>query len=385
MLTSVMISHDAVQKIPSAELHFRQEKKATDNAFRKQNNSLKMTKFRQKELSGEIVEPMTIPNKDRFVVFPIQHEDMWTMYKNAVASFWTTEELDLSDDLLDLKKLTKAEKDFLMHVIAFFAASDGIVNENLVKNFADEVQIAEARSFYSFQIAMESIHSEVYSQLIDTFIQNPEEKRKLFNAIQTIPCITKKANWALKWTNNNVASFAERLVAFAAVEGIFFSGSFCAIFWLKNRGLMPGLGTSNELISRDEGMHCDFACLLYKKLIHPLPEARVHQIIHEAVETEIEFVTVALNVAVIGMNAKLMSSYIRYCADRLLLELGYTKLYGDTMPFPWMTLISLQGKTNFFEKRVSEYAKSNVGNTTATEATIQLKNLFEGGLDDDDF
>lgn len=338
----------------------------------------KPTSFKQQELDGMIVEPMTVPDKSRFVLFPIQHQDIWSFYKKAEACFWTAEEIDLSADLADLKKLSPNEQNFLMHVIAFFAASDGIVNENLVKNFADEVQLAEARSFYSLQIFMESIHSEVYSQLINTYISDPVKKTYLFNAITTIPCIQKKAEWALKWTDKNIASFAERLIAFAAVEGVFFSGSFCAIFWLKNRGLMPGLGLSNELISRDEGMHCDFACMLYQKLRHPLPEKRVHQIIDEAVQTEIEFITVALNVAVIGMNAKLMSQYIRFCADRLLQSLGYNQLYGDTMPFPWMTLISLQGKTNFFEKRVSEYAKAGV-----TELVENKQDVFKS-LDVDD-
>ena len=324
------------------------------------NNTV--TPFRQLEIDGQIQEPMTLETKSRFVLFPIQHEDMWRMYKKAEACFWTAEELDLSNDKQDLtEKMTADERSFLMHVIAFFAASDGIVNENLVKNFADEIQVPEARCFYGFQIAIENIHSEVYSLLIDTYISDKRERRRLFNAIETIPCIKKKADWALKWTTKGRASFAERLIAFAAVEGIFFSGSFCAIFWLKNRGLMPGLCTSNELISRDEGMHCDFACMLYQKLEHPLPEARVYEIIREAVDHEIEFVTVALDVAVIGMNKTRMSEYIRFCADRLLVALGLPKLYDAVNPFEWMTLISLQGKTNFFEKRVSEYAIAGVG------------------------
>ena len=320
------------------------------------------TYYRQLELSGEIEEPFTKPTTSRFVLFPIEHSDIWKMYKQAEACFWTAEELDLTEDLKDLnKKMTQDERRFIMYVIAFFAASDGIVNENLVKNFADEIQVPEARCFYGFQIAMENIHSEVYSLLIDTYISDKKERQHLFGALETIPCIAKKAEWALKWTQKGVASFAERLIAFAAVEGIFFSGSFCAIFWLKHRGLMPGLCTSNELISRDEGMHCDFACLMYKKLKHPLPTERVYKIISEAVTYEIEFICVALNVAVIGMNKERMSEYIRFCADRLLVALGLPKLYNAHNPFEWMTLISLQGKTNFFEKRVSEYAMAGVG------------------------
>lgn len=246
-------------------------------------------------------------------------------------------------------------------MLAFFAASDGIVNENLAMNFASEVQVPEARSFYGFQIAIENIHSEVYSLLIDTYVKDKEEKSKLFNAITTVPCVMKKAHWALRWTNSKVASFAERLVAFAAVEGIFFSGSFCAIFWLKKRGLMPGLGFSNELISRDEGLHCDFACLLYSLLVSKLPESRVHEIIGAAVECEKEFVTDALPVELIGMNSTMMQTYIEFVADRLLVALGVAKLYNATNPFQWMEMQALQGKANFFEKRVSEYSLSNVG------------------------
>lgn len=328
------------------------------------------TFYKQLELDGKTHEPMLEKTKNRFVLFPIQEPKMWEMYKKSEAQFWTAEEIDLSDDLKDLQKLSKDERHFIMHVIAFFAASDGIVNENLVKNFADEVQLSEARCFYGFQIAIENIHSEVYSLLIDTYVNNKEEKLKLFQAIERIPCIQKKADWALKWTHKDRASFAERLVAFAAVEGIFFSGSFCAIFWLKNRGLMKGLCQSNELISRDEGLHCDFACYLYQKLLNPLPESRVHEIVREAVEYEIEFVTEALNVAVIGMNAKLMSQYIKFCADRLLQSLGVSKMFFVGNPFAWMTLISLQGKTNFFEKRVSEYALPNVGVENGSKPVI---------------
>ena len=283
------------------------------------------------------------------------------MYKKALASFWSTEEIDLSYDLSDWDKLTNDEKHFLSHVLAFFAASDGIVNENLICNFATEVQSAEARCFYGFQIAMENIHSETYSLLIDTYIKDEKKKTHLLKAIETMPCVQKKAKWALKWCDANNASFAERMIAFAAVEGIFFSGAFCAIFWLKKRGLMPGLCFSNELISRDEGMHCDFACLLYKKLVNKLPKSRIVEIVTNAVEIEKEFVVYSLPVELIGMNSGLMCEYIKFCADRLLGALGCIKYYNAANPFEWMEMISLQGKTNFFEKRVGEYAKSGVG------------------------
>lgn len=307
-------------------------------------------------------EPILKENKDRFVIFPIQHNDIWEFYKKAEASFWTAEELDLHTDIDHWNnKLNDDEKHFIKHVLAFFAASDGIVNENLAENFVAEVQYPEAKFFYGFQIAMENIHSETYSLLIDTYIKDPAEKDKLFHAIDTLDCVTKKATWALRWIEN--ASFAERLVAFAAVEGIFFSGSFCSIFWLKNRGLMPGLSFSNELISRDEGLHCDFACHLYTKhLVNQLPKERVTEIITNAVEIEKEFVTDALPVRLIGMNADLMAQYIEFVADRLLGELGCDKVYGSSNPFSFMEMISLQGKTNFFEKRVGEYQKAGVMN-----------------------
>ncbi|ALD22859.1 ribonucleoside-diphosphate reductase [Hymenobacter sp. DG25A] len=281
------------------------------------------------------------------------------MYKKAEASFWTAEEIDLSQDQKDWEALNDGERHFISHVLAFFAASDGIVNENLAVNFMQEVQMPEARCFYGFQIMMENIHSETYSLLIDTYIKDPKEKDRLFNALETVPCVKKKGEWALKWINSE--DFAERIIAFAAVEGIFFSGSFCSIFWLKKRGLMPGLTFSNELISRDEGLHCDFACLLYEKyLVNKLPEARVHAIIRDAVQIEQEFVTDALPVNLIGMNAKAMSQYIEFVADRLLQSLGYSKIYNATNPFDFMEMISLQGKTNFFEKRVAEYQKAGV-------------------------
>jgi ribonucleotide reductase beta subunit family protein with ferritin-like domain len=283
------------------------------------------------------------------------------MYKKAEASFWTAEEIDLASDHKDWEKLSKNEKHFITHVLAFFAASDGIVNENLAMNFSNEIQCSEARCFYGFQMAIENIHSEVYSLLIDTYIKDLTEKTYLLNAIETVPCVEKKASWAMKWCNRDYSSFAERLVAFATVEGIFFSGSFCSIFWLKKRGLMPGLSFSNELISRDEGMHCDFACLIYNKLANHLPQQRIYDIIGEAVDIECEFVRDALPVELIGMNSALMIQYIKFCADRLLVALQCEKLYNAQNPFDWMEMISLQGKTNFFEKRVSEYSKSGVG------------------------
>ncbi len=314
-------------------------------------------------------EPLLIPNSKRFVLFPIEHPQVWAMYKKAQASFWTAEEIDLTADMTDWNhKLNADEKHFVSHVLAFFSASDGIVNENLAARFLTEVQIPEAKCFYGFQIAIENIHSETYSLLIDTYIKDPAQRKYLFNAIETIPCVKKKADWALKWIAN-AASFAERLVAFAAVEGIFFSGSFCSVFWLKKRGLMPGLAFSNELISRDEGLHTDFACLLYTMLKNPLPEAVVHQIVGEAVEYEKEFICEALPVALIGMNADSMSQYIEFCADRLLISLGVEPLYNATNPFDWMEMISLQGKTNFFEKRLSEYRKSAVNTNGAGEAS----------------
>jgi ribonucleoside-diphosphate reductase subunit M2 len=289
------------------------------------------------------------------------------MYKKAEASFWTAEEVDLADDVRHWKGMTENERHFITHILAFFAASDGIVNENLAMNFSNEVQISEARCFYGFQIAIENIHSEVYSLLIDSYVKDPMEKQHLFNAIEEIPCVRKKALWALKWCNRERVSFAERIVAFAAVEGIFFSGSFCSIFWLKKRGLMPGLSFSNELISRDEGLHCDFACLLYSKLVNKLPESRIYEIIGNAVEIEKEFIRDALPVELIGMNSTLMSQYIEFCADRLLVSLGYEKKWKAVNPFDWMDMISLSGKTNFFERRVSEYAKSGVGIETSQQ------------------
>ena len=297
-------------------------------------------------------------NKDRFVILPIKYPRVWEQYKKHEASFWTAEEIDLSSDLKDWAALNDGERHFISHVLAFFAASDGIVNENLAVNFMSEVQLPEARCFYGFQIMMENIHSETYALLIDTYIKDPQEKYRLFHAIDTVPAVKKKAEWALRWIDNG--NFAERLVAFAAVEGIFFSGSFCSIFWLKKRGLMPGLTFSNELISRDEGLHCEFACLLYSMLNEKLPEEQVVGIISDAVAIEKEFITEALPVALIGMNAKLMQQYIEFVADRWLGELGCKKIYNASNPFDFMEMISLEGKTNFFEKRVGDYQKSGV-------------------------
>lgn len=323
-----------------------------------------------------ITEPLLQDNKDRFVIFPIQHNDIWQFYKNAEASFWTAEEVDLSPDLHDWQnKLNDNERFFISRVLAFFAASDGIVNENLAINFLQEVQYPEARCFYGFQIMIENIHSEIYSLLIDTYVKDPAEKDYLLRAIETIPCVTKKAKWALRWITKG--SFAERLIAFAAVEGIFFSGSFCSIFWLKKRGLMPGLTFSNELISRDEGLHCDFACLLYvNHLQNKLSEETIREIIVDAVAIEKEFVTDALPVKLIGMNAELMCQYIEFVADRLLVALGCNKVWNATNPFDFMELISLQGKTNFFERRVGEYQKTGVAQTNSEQNTFSLDEDF---------
>ena len=319
------------------------------------------------------IEPILQENPNRFVLFPIEHDDIWQFYKKSEANFWTAEEIDLAQDLTDWdQKLNDNERHFIKHVLAFFAASDGIVNENLAENFVSEVQYTEAKFFYGFQIMMENIHSETYSLLIDTYIKDPKEKDYLFNAIENLECVNKKANWALRWIKNS--TFAERLIAFAAVEGIFFSGSFCSIFWLKNRGLMPGLSFSNELISRDEGMHCDFACLLYNDhVVNKLSPDTVKKIIMDAVEIEKEFVSAAIPVKLIGMNAELMQQYIEFVADRLLAALNQPKVYKVENPFPWMDLISIQGKTNFFEKRVGDYQKSGV----MTERDKQVFTLNE--------
>jgi ribonucleoside-diphosphate reductase beta chain len=306
------------------------------------------------------MEKILTENKNRFVLFPIEHHDIWDYYKKAESVFWTAEEIDLSSDLIDWERLNDGEKHFVKNVLAFFAASDGIVNENLAENFVSEVQYTEAKFFYGFQIMMENIHSETYSLLIDTYIKDKEEQNYLFNAIDTIPAVQKKAQWALKWIGSE--SFVERLIAFAAVEGIFFSGSFCSIFWLKKRGLMPGLSFSNELISRDEGLHCDFAVHLYNNHIeNKLTKDRIMEIIGSALEIEKEFITESLPVDLIGMNKDLMKQYLEYVADRLLVDLGVGKVYNSENPFDFMQNIAMENKTNFFEKRVSDYSKAAVG------------------------
>ena len=321
-------------------------------------------------------EPLLQENKDRFVIFPIKHHDIWEWYKKCEASFWTAEEIDLHQDLNDWStKLNDDERYFIKHILAFFAASDGIVNENLAENFVNEVQYSEAKFFYGFQIMMENIHSETYSLLIDTYVKDDAEKDNLFNAIEVFPAIKKKADWALKWIESD--SFAERLIAFAAVEGIFFSGAFCSIFWLKKRGLMPGLTFSNELISRDEGVHCDFAVHLHNNhLVNKVPKERIKQIITNALDIEKEFITESLPVSLIGMNSKLMTQYLEFVTDRLLVELQCEKIYNVTNPFDFMDMISLQGKTNFFEKRVSEYQKAGVLNNDTRSEEISFDEDF---------
>ena len=318
-----------------------------------------------KDLSNSVTivlpEPMLTPSEDRFVVFPIQHPDLWAKYKQHMCVFWTPEEIDLSKDMGHWEKLTDGERHFIKHILGFFAGSDGIVMENLAMRFSHEVQWPEAKFFYACQNLLESVHSETYSLLIDTYITDPQEKSDLLGAIQTIPSVKKKSDWAMQWIESKEADFGTRLIAFAAIEGIFFSGAFCAIFWLKQRGIMPGLTVSNEFIARDEGIHTDFACLLYSKIVNRLPKLKAHKLIREAVKIEKQFITKALPCELIGMNAKLMSQYIEFVADRLSLQLGYPKIYSATNPFDFMERISLENKDNFFEKRVSTYAKGSVG------------------------
>lgn len=316
-------------------------------------------------------EPILTETKNRFVLFPLQNNEIWEMYKKHLACFWVATEIDLSQDLNDWKKLKDDEKHFIKYVLAFFAASDGIVLENLADNFICEVKLPEARCFYGFQAAMENIHSETYSLLIDTYIKDKKEKDNLFNAMNNIPCIQQKANWAVKWMNKD-SPFVQRLVAFACVEGIHFSGSFCAIYWLKKRGLMPGLTYSNELISRDEGLHTDFACLLYRQAVNKLTDEEVHHIVKEAVKIEKNFICDALPCKLIGMNSDMMATYIEFIADHLLYELGHSKLYNVENPFEWMDMINLTGKTNFFERRVSEYQKSGVMDSLNNKKTINF-------------
>lgn len=344
-------------------LHEQNKENANTKSVLSENKA-NLIKIMQEESEGKAfdreLEPLLRDNPRRFVIFPIQYPDIWAKYKEAEASFWTTEEVDLTRDVTDWKNLTENERHFISHVLAFFAASDGIVNENLVERFSQEVQVTEARCFYGFQIAIENIHSEMYSMLIECYISDPDEKQFLFNAVETMPCVAKKADWALNWISSKDATFGERVVAFAAVEGIFFSGSFASIFWLKKRGLMPGLTFSNELISRDEGLHCDFACLMFAYVVQKPSKERVTGIIKDAVRIEKEFLTEALPVSLIGMNCQQMCQYIEFVADRLLTELGCDKVFHSKNPFDFMTVISTDGKTNFFEKKVGEYQKVGV-------------------------
>ena len=318
-------------------------------------------------------EPLFAENPSRFVLFPIKWPEIWEMYKKALASIWTVEEVDLTKDHRDWsQKLNKDERHFIENILAFFAGSDGIVLENLAQRFCNDIQVPEAKCFYGFQIAIENIHSEMYSLLIDTLVKDNDRKTELFNAIETIPSVGKKAKWALKWINDTNANYATRLIAFAAVEGIFFSGSFCSIFWLKKRGLMPGLTCSNELISRDEGLHTDFAVLMYSYLTNKLTEDKVKDIIMEAVEIEKEFITDSIPCRLIGMNSDLMIEYIEFCSDRLMIQLGYNKIYNSSNPFSFMEMISMEGKTNFFEKRVTEYSKAGVNVSSSANKDIVL-------------
>jgi ribonucleotide reductase beta subunit family protein with ferritin-like domain len=324
-------------------------------------------------MSKNVNEPLLIPDDNRFVMFPIKYDDIWQMYKKQVDCFWRAEEIDLTKDLNHWQSLTNEERYFLSMILAFFAASDGIVLENLGLRFMNDVQISEARAFYGFQIAMENIHSQTYSLLIETYIKDVEEKDKLFRALENFECIKKKGDWAQKWIKDNRSGFATRLIAFACVEGIFFSGAFCSIYWMKKRGLMPGLTFSNELISRDEALHCEFAVLLYSKLMNKVKKSRVHEIIKEAVEIESEFICEALPCRLIGMNSQLMTQYIQYCADRLCVQLGYDKIYNVGNPFDFMELISLEGKVNFFERYNDSYA---LATKTKDESTFDLTEDF---------
>jgi ribonucleoside-diphosphate reductase subunit M2 len=318
-------------------------------------------------------EHLLCPDDNRFVMFPIKYDDIWKMYKKQVDCFWRAEEIDLTKDLKHWESLTQEEQYFISMILAFFAASDGIVLENLALRFMNDVQVSEARAFYGFQIAMENIHSQTYSLLIETYIKNNDEKNKLFNALENFSCIKKKADWAQKWIKDNRSSFATRLIAFACVEGIFFSGAFCSIFWMKKRGLMPGLTFSNELISRDEALHCEFAVLLYSKLVNKVKKSRVHEIIKEAVEIEMDFICQALPCRLIGMNSQMMTQYIQYCADRLCVQLGYEKIYNVSNPFDFMELISLEGKVNFFERYNDSYA---LATKTKDDSTFELSEDF---------
>jgi ribonucleotide reductase beta subunit family protein with ferritin-like domain len=351
----------------------------TDTMSETVTNPLDSTQLRDKAIAKrrarEAEEPLLTPNPHRYVLFPIQHDDLWRKYKEHVSVFWRPEEVDLSKDMAHWALLTPNEQHFIKRILGFFAGSDGIVMENLAQRFAAEIQVPEARQFYAVQLMMESVHSETYSLLIDQYVEDRTEKVEILRSIQTVPCIQKKAEWAVAWITSEEADFATRLLAFAAIEGIFFSGAFCAIFWLKQRGLMPGLTVSNEFIARDEGLHTDFACLLYSKCRHRLPKTKAHRLIREAVRIEKEFITEALPCSLIGMSAPRMAEYIEFVADRLLVSLGYEKLWNTANPFPWMERISLEGKDNFFEKRVTNYALAGVG-ADATKMTFALDEEF---------
>ncbi|XP_064605538.1 ribonucleoside-diphosphate reductase subunit M2 B-like isoform X2 [Liolophura sinensis] len=362
--TNSIVDNDLSSKLKNTKMNDENQNILSSTQMNKESVKPKSTvvekKKRRKPVENIEEEPLLRTNPRRFVIFPIEYHDIWQMYKKAEASFWTAEEVDLSKDLAHWEELKDEERHFISHVLAFFAASDGIVNENLVERFSQEVQVTEARCFYGFQIAIENIHSEMYSLLIDTYIKDPKQRDFLFNAIENLQCVKKKADWALKWIGDDEATFGERIIAFASVEGIFFSGSFAAIFWLKKRGIMPGLTFSNELISRDEGLHCDFACLMFKHLVNKPSQERVYEIVKQAVTIEQEFLTDALPVKLIGMNGDLMKQYIEFVADRLLVELQCEKVYNAENPFDFMEHISLEGKTNFFEKKVGEYQKMGV-------------------------
>lgn len=380
-LRAELQAREAIKEASASEAKNSENKEDQENSLGKgQTHAIdeEHRKERSRILELQKEEPILKENPHRFVMFPIKYHEIWQHYKKAEASFWTAEEIDLGKDLHDWEhRMNADERYFISRVLAFFAASDGIVNENLVQNFSDDVQIPEAKCFYGFQIMIENIHSETYSLLIDTYIKDPKEANYLFNAIDNIGPIRKKADWALRWINDRDVTFAERLVAFAAIEGVFFSGSFASIFWLKKRGLMPGLTFSNELISRDEGMHTDFACVLFGHLTNRPSKRIVERIITEAVDIELDFWADALPVSLLGMNAKLMDQYIQFVADRLLVALGNEKVYKVTNPFDFMENISLAGKTNFFEKRVSDYQKANVmSKTTDKDDSFALDEDF---------
>jgi len=360
--TQVTLKQSKTGKTPSTSPALKPRRKSSAAAAEMQELALDSKGAAATE-PQPLPEPMLLENKDRFVLFPLQHPDLWKMYKNHSAVIWFAEEVDLSKDMAHWEKLTENERHFIKNILGFFAGSDGIVMENLATRFTREVQWPEAKFFYAVQNQMEAVHSETYSLLIDTYIHDPKEKHNILHAIDTIPCVKKKADWALEWIDSKEADFATRLLAFATVEGIFFSGAFCAIFWLKQRGVMPGLTLSNEFIARDEGIHTDFACLLYSKLVNRLTKAKAHKIIRAAVKIEKQFITKSLPCELIGMNAKLMTQYIEFVADRLTLQLGYPKIYNAANPFDFMERISLENKDNFFEKRVSTYAKAGVGKT----------------------